>query len=162
MEWKSGKLLSSLWRRLGRHCIIAWGILGDFEIFYGEDRSIPELKGSMGASERSKWSEDSAFEQAEAHFSVVTWGLTGFSEWTLMYINLHGSTLYICRSSTLQDSNSDDNTHTKVVIGRIARILQSLNNEAPLPRISISSLCSCILLEWCRLTRVKRSWSPHK
>lgn len=30
---------------------------------------------SIGASERSKWSEDSAFEQAEARFSVVTRGL---------------------------------------------------------------------------------------
>ena len=91
------------------------GEFGDFwDFLWG--RSI--YPGAMGTSERSKWSEDSAFEQAEAQFSVVTWGLTGFSEWTLIYISLHGSTLYICRSSTLQDSNSDDNTHTKVVIGQ--------------------------------------------
>lgn len=46
-----------------------FGDFGGFGIFYGEDRSIPELlKGSMGASERSKWSEDSAFEQAGGPF----------------------------------------------------------------------------------------------
>lgn len=46
-----------------------FGRFGGFSDFLW-GRSI--YPGAMDTSERSKWSEDSAFEQAEAHFSVVT------------------------------------------------------------------------------------------